>query len=112
VTIALSVVLIPKMGYRGAAWVRLVAEAAMVVWSFILCKRHYPIPYDLWRIGEYVAITAVIYFGSEIAASYLPHTLWLMLNGVLFVGAMGYAIWREKIDIRALLGAVVRKFIR
>ena len=47
VTIALSFVLVPKMGYRGAAWVRLVAEAAMVVWSYTLCRKHYPIPYEL-----------------------------------------------------------------
>ena len=112
VTIVLSTLLIPKMGYRGAAWVRLIAEGAMVVWSYILCKRHYPIPYDLRRIGEYVVLTVAIYVASEVAAEYVGHTTWLTINVALFIVAVGYSIWREKIDVGGLLRAIVRKFIR
>ena len=112
VTLALSFLLVPKMGYRGAAWVRFAAECAMVVWSYILCRRHYPMPYDLRRIGEYVAIGAVAYAISELALPHLDHTLWLACNVVLFGSVLMFAIWREKIDVMALARAAIAKFRR
>ncbi|MBO5017742.1 MAG: polysaccharide biosynthesis protein [Alistipes sp.] len=112
VTLGLSFLLVPKMGYRGAAWVRLIAEAAMVVWSYILCRRHYPIPYDLKRIGEYVLLSAAIYCASEFAFVGVNATIHTALNGVLFMVAIAYAIWREKIDVRGLIRAVTSKLLR
>ena len=112
VTIALSFVLVPKMGYRGAAWVRLVAEAAMVVWSYTLCRKHYPIPYDLKRMGEYVVLTAAIYCTSEYAFSGVDDNMHTALNVLLFMVAIAYAVWREKIDVKGLVRAAIGKFKR
>ena len=112
VTLGLSFLLVPKMGYRGAAWVRLIAEAAMVVWSYILCRRHYPIPYDLKRIGEYVLLSAAIYCASEFAFVGLNATIHTALNVLLFMVAIAYAIWREKIDVKGLARAVTSKLLR
>jgi O-antigen/teichoic acid export membrane protein len=39
VTVALNVALVPRMGYEGAAWARLVCEAAMVAVSLILVSK-------------------------------------------------------------------------
>lgn len=112
VTLGLSFLLVPKMGYRGAAWVRLIAEAAMVVWSYILCRRHYPIPYDLKRIGEYVLLSAAIYCASEFAFVGVNATIHTALNVLLFMVAIAYAIWREKIDVKRLMSAVTSKLLR
>ena len=112
VTLALSFVLVPKMGYRGAAWVRFAAECAMVVWSYILCRKHYPMPYDLRRIGEYIAVAVVIYGLSEFMLPHMSHTLWLGCNTLLFSSAVAFAIWREKIDVKALARVALSKFRR
>ena len=112
VTLGLSFLLVPKMGYRGAAWVRLIAEAAMVVWSYILCRRHYPIPYDLKRIGEYALVAGAIYCASEFAFVGVNATIHTALNGLLFMVAIAYAIWREKIDVKGLMRAVTGKLLR
>lgn len=112
VTILLSFVLVPKMGYRGAAWVRLVAEATMMLFSYALCRKHYPIPYDLRGIGEYFALTVAIYLTSEYALKPIGEGIHLAGNVVLFSVAICFAVWREKIDIRALARAVTGKFIR
>ena len=112
VTLSLSFILVPAWGYRGAAWVRLAAEAAMVAWSFILCRKHYPIPFDYRRMGEYVVVAAAIYALSELSATYLSHIWWLLLNVVLMTTAIAYAVWREKIDLGALCGSIIRRFRR
>ena len=112
VTLALSFLLVPKMGYRGAAWVRFAAECAMVVWSYILCRKHYPMPYDLRRIGEYILLGVVTYVLSEIMLTHLSHTLWLCCNVLLLGAVLMFAIWREKIDVMALGRAAIAKFRR
>ncbi|MBE6219825.1 MAG: polysaccharide biosynthesis protein [Rikenellaceae bacterium] len=112
VTIALSFVLIPSFGYRGAAWVRFVAELSMVVVSYLLCRKHYPIPYDLRRMAEYVVLTIAIYFASEFALGIVSHRGWLAINVALFGLALCFAIWREKIDVKALSRAAIGKFRR
>jgi O-antigen/teichoic acid export membrane protein len=112
VTVALSFVLVPKMGYRGAAWVRLVAEAAMVVMSYTLCMRHYPIPYDLKRMGEYFAVGGGAYLLSVFCIEPLGGVWAIVGNFILLALATYYAIWREKIDVKGLLRAIIRKFVR
>ena len=84
----------------------------MVVWSYALCRRHYPIPYDLRRIGEYFAVTVAIYAASEYGLQPLGESIHLAGNIVLFTLAICFAIWREKIDIKALMRAVTGKLLR
>ena len=112
ITVALSFVLVPKMGYRGAAWVRLVAEGAMVVWSYLLCKRHYPIPYDLARIGEYFLLGGGVYALSVLCVKPLGGGAAIAGNIALFAAAICYAVWREKIDVKRLLKSIIGRFIR
>ena len=112
ITVALSFILVPKMGYRGAAWVRLIAEAAMVAWSYTLCRKHYPIPYDLKRIGEYFALGAIVFVASEYGLTGVGYGLHMAANVILFMAAICYTVWREKIDIKGLLKAATGKFRR
>ena len=110
VTIIFSFILVPKMGYRGAAWVRLIAETTMVAFSYYLCQKHFPIPYDIKRIGEYFAVAAAAYLASEYLLTW-GDGIHLMGNIILFLSAIYYAIWREKIDIRALVKGILGKFL-
>lgn len=109
ITLALSFLLVPRWGYRGAAWVRLAAEAAMVVWSYILCRRHYPIPYDLGRMGEYALITAAIYGIGHAAGMRLVPAAAIGVNCLLFAAMLAYMVRREKIDVKGLLRAVIHR---
>ena len=110
VTIIFSFILVPKMGYRGAAWVRLIAETTMVAFSYYLCQKHFPIPYDIKRIGEYFAVAAAAYLASEYLLTW-GNGIHLVGNIILFLSAIYYAIWREKIDIRALVKGILGKFL-
>ena len=47
VTLILNVMLIPAMGYVGAAWATLVCYATIMVASYGTGQRVYPIPYDV-----------------------------------------------------------------
>lgn len=64
ITIAFNPILIPKFGYMGSAWVSMITYFTMMVISYILGQKHYPIPYNLKRIVLYLVISIAIGFSS------------------------------------------------
>lgn len=60
ITIALNLILIPKMGFIAAAWTTLIAYSAMMIISYIMGQKHYKVPYNLPRIGLYICVAIVL----------------------------------------------------
>lgn len=107
-TVVFNVILVPKLGYYGAAIARLICEIAMVALSYALCRRYYPISYDLKRIGGYVLAGAALY-GAGILAADLAVWPRYFLCLVLIAAFLAYAVKREKIDLKALTRSVVKR---
>ncbi len=57
VTLALNFLLIPKMSYYGSAIATIAAYGTMMVISYVLGNRYYPIPYDMKKIGGYLGLS-------------------------------------------------------
>lgn len=53
-TIGINVAFIPKYGYYASAWATLAAYGTMMVLSYSMGKRYYPIPYNMRKIGFYL----------------------------------------------------------
>ena len=102
--------LIPLWGYYGAAWARLASESVMVGVSWWLNRRFFPTPYPWGRIWEYV-LTALAVFGLCEGVTRLADNMFVgyAFNIVMFVGYALYLIRRERIDVGAMLRAVVKR---
>lgn len=74
-TVTLNILLIPEYGYVASAWITLVAYGSMMIASYFVGRKHYPIPYDLVRIFIYVALVAIIYLVSAPFDPYGDFTL-------------------------------------
>jgi O-antigen/teichoic acid export membrane protein len=61
ITVILLFTLVPRFGFEGAAWAHLACYGFMVVASYLLGRRFYPVPYDLARVGGYLALGLVLY---------------------------------------------------
>ena len=61
ITVILLVWWVPLFGYMGAAWATLVCYAVMVVVSYLLGRRYFPVPYNLKRVAGYIALGLVLY---------------------------------------------------
>lgn len=64
ITILLLLWWVPIYGYAGAAWAHLVCYVSMVVMSYLLGRRYYPVPYEAWRVLGYVAFGVALYLAS------------------------------------------------
>ncbi|HEY0047024.1 MAG TPA: polysaccharide biosynthesis C-terminal domain-containing protein [Flavobacterium sp.] len=67
VTLSLNFLLIPYISYYGSAIATLAAYGSMMVISYYLGAKHYPIPYDIKKITFYItvssAFSAVYFYG-------------------------------------------------
>lgn len=97
VTIVFNVVMLPIIGFIASAWATLAAYGIMVLVSYLIGKKKYPIPYDLRKILSY------LFFGSLIAlGSYYAQPNWLQ-GIMILVLYMGLIFFLEKKDLRKLL---------
>lgn len=65
VTLALNFILIPIYSYMGSAIATVSAYGCMMVLSYTMGKKHYPIPYDMKKIGGYLGLSitlSLVYF--------------------------------------------------
>ena len=65
ITLALNYFLIPTMSYYGSAIATIAAYGSMMLISYTLGNKYYPIPYDMKKIGAYMGISIVfsaVYF--------------------------------------------------
>lgn len=85
ITLLINILLIPVFGYMGSAIAVFVCYLVMMVISYFLGQKYYPVPYNLRRIGTYFLIAAGIYFISLITSSqpslvkFTAHTLLLFV---------------------------------
>ena len=67
ITLALNYLLIPSMSYYGSAIATLAAYASMMLISYYLGNKYYPIPYDIKKIAGYLSISilfsAISFYG-------------------------------------------------
>jgi Na+-driven multidrug efflux pump len=92
ITIALNVILIPTIGYYGSAWAAFAAYFVMMIMSYLIGKKYFPVPYQIQKIIFYLLLSAAIYFLSinlgidEGLMKYIVNTFLLMvfLSLVLF----------------------------
>ena len=57
ITLALNFWLIPIISYKGSAIATLTAYASMMLISYYLGRKYYPIPYNLKKIGLYLSLS-------------------------------------------------------
>jgi O-antigen/teichoic acid export membrane protein len=76
-TVIFNVWFIPIMGYEGAAWATLISYSGMMVLSYWLGQRYYPIPYDTKKIAVILTSATILgYLAYRYAMlNFVPQTL-------------------------------------
>lgn len=64
VTLVLNFLLIPKFSYMGSAIATIAAYGSMMLISYFMGQKHYPIPYDKKKIGGYLGLSIAFSIAS------------------------------------------------
>jgi len=102
ITLALNFLLIPKYGYTGCAYTTLICYGSMLLVSYIIGAKKYPVYYDLKSMLTYVIAAIALYACSLWFDNYAQPGLPLLLtfNSMLlsiYVAAIWYSERSKKI---------------
>lgn len=101
ITIVLNIYWIPRIGYMGSAWATLICYASMMVASYLLGNKHYPVNYDVKRILGYLTLSITLYLISKWIQT--GYNLFNLFINNLFVIAFVMIVWKyEKSNLRRL----------
>ncbi len=101
ITISLNFYWIPRIGYMGSAWATLICYASMMVLSYFLGNKHYPVNYDLKRIFTYLGLSLTLYFLALLIQTESV-SINLIINNVLLIGYVLFAWKMEKQNFKKL----------
>jgi O-antigen/teichoic acid export membrane protein len=101
ITLVLLFMLVPVMGYMGAAWATLACYASMAVISYAWGQKHYPIPYNVSRVLLSLAGAVVLWWGASTALG-LTNLGGLLAYGVRALVLVGFVAITWKLERRAL----------
>lgn len=88
ITIVFNYVMMEKIGFMASAWATLAAYFCMMLISYNLGKKYYPVPYDILRIGSYMLLAIVLstisYYGFN-TNYYMSTVIVLVFLGIIFI---------------------------
>lgn len=86
-TILINFIFIPQYGYHASAWATLAAYGSMMLLSYFLGRKYYPIPYNMRKISFYMGISITFSIISYYVFNnnlYLGLGLLLVFLGILY----------------------------
>ena len=111
VTIALNILLVPRLGYMGCAWAALACYFVMMATSYFVGRAKYPIGYDVVRIGGYFLLAMGLYVISVLTTTG-HHIIDMAVRTVMLLLYVWVVLRVEHMTLGRLLpvGAILRKF--
>lgn len=62
VTVVLNIILVPHIGYMGCAWAAFASYGIMMITSYVIGQRKFPIDYHIGKLGLYCLLAAGLFF--------------------------------------------------
>ncbi|MDO4190385.1 MAG: polysaccharide biosynthesis C-terminal domain-containing protein [Bacteroidales bacterium] len=108
ITVIIDIIFVPHYSYMAAVWATFISFFIIMVLSYAIGKKYYPVPYDLKAIGIYVAITIVLFVPMQLIDTH-HFALDLVLKNLLLIPMIIY-ITRHDLPLSAL--PVVGKYFK
>lgn len=107
INLVINIIFMPVYGFMAAAWGYLFSYLAMVIFSYYLSRKYYPIPYDWKTIILYFVTGIGIYLLSVFVA---PPSLGarIGLNTLYIIAFVLFVLKRENIDLQKLRSLLKR----
>ena len=99
ITIVLNLVLLKKFGFMVSAWATLAAYFTMMVLSYFLGQKYYPIPYRIKNISLcLVLLTVFSYISYELfnANFWIGNLLFLIFTGIIIYSEKSFVLSKIK----------------
>jgi len=86
-TLTMSIILLPKIGFIASAWAALACYLTMVTLAYLYGQRHYPIPYPIGKLATVMLIAlAFVIIALQVNAMQVSVPAKLVMNTLVLLG--------------------------
>ena len=97
-TFVLNVIYIPQYGFMASAWISLLAYTSMMVVSYLLGQKNYPIPYHIKKNMAYMGSSVVL-----VLLSFIVFKRNLIVGNSLFLLFILFTLYFEKNNLKKII---------
>jgi O-antigen/teichoic acid export membrane protein len=103
-TILLNIWWLPVLGFVGAAWATLICYSLMLLLTYFIGQKHYPVPYRVSEFVIYLLVAAGVYALFAVIRLKMQDTMILnmAMASILMLFYMVWIVFKEKIPLRAM----------
>lgn len=102
ITIVINILFIPRFGYMACAWASFIANLAMMLVSYFLGQKHYPIPYNLRSAGLFFLLSIILFIGIMVIYNNISG-IWLrLLLNTLLIAVYVFVMVKKELPLREL----------
>ena len=73
------------MGFLACAWATVACYGTMMLMSYFLGQKHYPIPYEWKKVLGYIGISVGLYLAHALIRAYAGNIWWVHGSATLFM---------------------------
>ncbi len=111
-TIVLNIVLIPKLHYYGAAIATFSCYFFMMICSYKLGQKFYPVPYAIKKLIAYISLVVVLYFIHIGITMLIKNALWFSISSGMLLLLL-FTVFVGKMEAKEISGLpVLRKLYK
>ena len=111
ITLVLNFAFIPRFGMYACAWATLAAYGSMMVISYFLGQRYFPVPYNTRKLLAYITVMLVLFFAEKLVMAITGIVAIRLISASVFMSLfLLLVINAEKKELRNM--PVVGKWIK
>lgn len=95
ITVALNIYWIPKIGYMGSAWATFACYSAMMLASYFIGRKFYPVAYNIPKAFGYIGLSVLMFFAADKLNLQIPTLKWTV-HTLLFLSFIGFVFLMER----------------
>jgi O-antigen/teichoic acid export membrane protein len=107
INLVINIIFMPVYGFMAAAWGYLLSYLAMVIFSYYLSRKYYPIPYE-WKAIILYFLTAIALYLISVTLAPSNLSARIALNTVYIIAFVIFVLKRENIDLKRLKSLLKR----
>ncbi|MCL6293386.1 oligosaccharide flippase family protein [Jejuia spongiicola] len=97
ITIAFNLIFIPRIGFMASAYATLIAYGLMMLISYVLGRKYYPVPYQVSRIGLYLFLSSGLSF-----ITYYSFDRNILLGTVFLLLYLAFMVFLERKELKQI----------
>lgn len=110
ITLGIQVAFIPQFSYMACAWAAFVANLVMMIVSYFLGQRHYPIGYELRKAAFFTTLALALFAGLQLSHTFISSVELRLLVNTIIVGIYVAVVIKKELPLRDL--PVVGKYFK